>query len=161
MAGAGDKFGLGKFFTKGNVRGTSVAAKDPQEKAKQQRFKSRQSIDGSQASLRRARQRLRQRSIAAQLRHSAETPIHPLWTFLPSERRSHRDLVQLRMRRLWAWLKQSRQRIALVLILYVLIWSIPLLLGEPLLTVFAYLPLILVPPVGGLVYWLVWKEFHA
>ena len=65
------------------------------------------------------------------------------------------------MRRLWAWLKQSRQRIALVLILYVLIWSIPLLAGEPLLTVFAYLPLVLVPPVGCLVYWLVWKEFHA
>ena len=48
-----------------------------------------------------------------------------------------------------------------MLIGYVLIWSIPLLLGEPLLTVFALLPLLLVPPVGLLIYRLVWKEFHA
>ena len=43
----------------------------------------------------------------------------------------------------------------------ILILSIPLLIGEALLTVFAVLPLLLVPPVGYLVYWLVWKEFHA
>ena len=161
MPGAGDTFGLGKLFTKGRIGGTSVAIDDPQAKTKQQRFKSQRSIEGSPEALHRARQRLNQRSIAAQLQHKSESPIHPLWTFLPSGRRTYVDLSKLRIRRLWAWLKQSRQRIALVLILYVLIWSIPLLAGEPLLTVFAYLPLILVPPVGGLVYWLVWKEFHA
>ena len=48
-----------------------------------------------------------------------------------------------------------------MVLLYLLIWSIPLLIGEALLTVFAVLPLLLVPPVGYLVYWLVWKEFHA
>ena len=65
------------------------------------------------------------------------------------------------MRRLGAWLKLKRQRIALLLVGYVLVWSIPLLLGEPLLSVFALLPLVLVPPVGLLIYRLVWKEFHA
>ena len=65
------------------------------------------------------------------------------------------------MRRLGAWLKLKRQRIALLLVGYVLVWSIPLLLGEPLLSVFALVPLVLVPPVGLLIYRLVWKEFHA
>ena len=45
--------------------------------------------------------------------------------------------------------------------LYVLIWLIPLAFGQVLITVFALLPLLLVPPVGLLVYWLVWREFHG
>ena len=86
--------------------------------------------------------------------------LHPLGPIdCPSQgRRSH---ACDRMLRLGAWLKRKRQRIALVLIGYVLVWSIPLLLGEPLLTVFALVPLLLVPPVGLLIYRLVWKEFHA
>ena len=99
--------------------------------------------------------------LASQLRHSSDAPIHPLWAFLPDDARSAQTLRRLRRRRLGAWLKQKRQRIALVVLLYLLIWSIPLLIGEALLTVFAILPLVLVPPVGYLVYWLVWKEFHA
>ena len=87
--------------------------------------------------------------------------VHPLWPYRPAKAQTPLASLRLRMRRLWAWLKQKRQRIALVLIGYVLIWSIPLLLGEPLLTVFALLPLLLVPPVGLLIYRLVWKEFHA
>ena len=87
--------------------------------------------------------------------------LHPLWPYRPAKARTSLARLRLRLQRLWAWLKQKRQRIALVLIGYVLIWSIPLLLGEPLLTVFALLPLLLVPPVGLLIYRLVWKEFHA
>jgi len=67
----------------------------------------------------------------------------------------------LRLRRLWAWLKQRRQRIALVLITYAVIWFMPILFGQPLMTAFAFLPLILVPPIGYLIYWLVWQEFHS
>ena len=96
-----------------------------------------------------------------ELRHSQSRPIHPLWTYLPADQRNRRTMSRLRRQRLLAWLKQRRQRILLVLSLYVLIWSIPLLFGEPLMTVFAYLPLVLVPPVGYLVYWLVWTEFNA
>ena len=47
----------------------------------------------------------------------------------------------------------------MLLVGYLLVWSIPLLLGEPLLTVFALVPLVLVPPVGLLIYFLVWQEF--
>ena len=70
-------------------------------------------------------------------------------------------LFQLRMRRIRFWLSQRRQSIRLILIVYVVVWSIPLLIGQFLMTVVALLPLVLVPPVGYLVYWLVWKEFHA
>ena len=101
------------------------------------------------------------KSLASELQHSNNAPIHPLWAFLPEESCTPQALHRLRRRRLWAWLKQKRQRIAVLVLLYLLIWSIPLLFGEGLLTVFAILPLVLVPPVGYLVYWLVWKEFHA
>ncbi|QNI95466.1 hypothetical protein SynA15127_02402 [Synechococcus sp. A15-127] len=87
--------------------------------------------------------------------------LHPLWPYRPAKAQTPLARLRLRMRRLWAWLKQKRQRIVLMLLGYVLVWSIPLLLGEPLLTVFALLPLLLVPPVGLLIYRLVWKEFHA
>ena len=153
--------GLGGLFTKGKVRGTSVAINDPQEKAKKQRYKSRTSIEGDKSVLRRSRGRQRQRSILKQLQHTAQTPIHPLWGYLPSDRRSHKALFQLRLRRLWAWLKQKRQRISLLVIVYLLFWSIPLVTGQPLISVFAFLPLALVPPLGYMVYWLIWKEFHA
>ena len=86
---------------------------------------------------------------------------HPLWQHLPQERRSQRARLQLRAWRWWAWLKQRRQRIAVAIGLYVLIWLIPLLLQQPLITSFALLPLVLVPPVGWLIYWLVWQEFNG
>ena len=43
---------------------------------------------------------------------------------------------------------------------YLLLCLLPLSLGLVTLTGFALLPLLLVPPVGYLIYWLVWKEFH-
>ena len=158
---SGDKFGLGRAFLKPSNGSSTVDSSDSQYKAKAQRFQALRRVRGSAASLRRAKASREQRSIAAQLRHSSNNPIHPLWDCLPRETRTPKTLLQLRRRRLWAWLKQKRQRIALVVLLYLLIWSIPLMIGEALLTVFAVLPLLLVPPVGYLVYWLVWKEFHA
>ena len=87
--------------------------------------------------------------------------LHPLWPYRPAKAQTPLARLRLRMSRLGAWLKLKRQRIALLLVGYVLVWSIPLLLGEPLLSMFALLPLVLVPPVGLLIYRLVWKEFHA
>ena len=86
--------------------------------------------------------------------------LHPLWPYLPPEQRTRRHKLQVQWRRQLARLQGRRERVAVVTGLYVVIWSTPLLLGQPLLTVFALLPLCLVPPVGLLIYWLVWKEFH-
>ena len=86
---------------------------------------------------------------------------HPLWQYLPPERRTRRERVAFRLRRLKARLQGRRERVVVVSGLYVLIWLIPLAFGQVLITVFALLPLLLVPPVGLLVYWLVWREFHG
>ena len=86
--------------------------------------------------------------------------LHPLWPYLPPEQRRQRHKLQVQLRRQLARLQGRRERVAVVTGLYVLIWSTPLLFGQPLLTVFALLPLCLVPPVGLLIYGLVWKEFH-
>ena len=86
---------------------------------------------------------------------------HPLWQHLPPERRTRQAKLQLQARRWLAWLKQRRQRIAVAVGLYTLLWLIPLLLQQPLITSFALLPLVLVPPVGWLIYWLVWQEVHG
>jgi len=86
---------------------------------------------------------------------------HPLWNYLPPERRNRRERFSFHSRRLLARLQGRLERVIIVSGLYVLIWLIPLIFGQVLVTVFALLPLLLVPPVGLLVYWLVWKEFHG
>ncbi len=86
---------------------------------------------------------------------------HPLWQQLPSERRTRKARLKLEAQRGWAWINRRRQRIGIALGLYLLLWLIPLLFNQVMITSFALLPLLLVPPVGGLVYWLVWQEFHG
>ena len=86
---------------------------------------------------------------------------HPLWHYLPPERRNRREKAVFQLRRLKARLQGRRERVVVVTGIYVLIWLIPLVFGQVLITVFALLPLLLVPPVGMLVYWLVWREFHG
>lgn len=87
-------------------------------------------------------------------------PPHPWWHHLPVERRNRREHARLLARRWSAWLVQRRQLIALAVSFYLILCALPLLMGLPALAGVALLPLILVPPVGFLVYWLVWKEFH-
>ena len=88
-----------------------------------------------------------------------QTP-HPFWHHLPPERRSRSARWALQLQRFKAWLGGRRQRVILTVLIYLVIWSMPLLVGQPVITVFALMPLLLVPPVGLMVYWLVWKEFH-
>jgi hypothetical protein len=86
---------------------------------------------------------------------------HPLWQHLPAERRTRALHLKLQIQRASAWLNRRRQRIAIAVGLYLVLWLIPLIFNQVLITSFALLPLLLVPPVGGLVYWLVWQEFHG
>lgn len=86
---------------------------------------------------------------------------HPLWRYLPPDQRTRQAQLTLQTRRWLAWLNRRRQRIALTLGLYILLWLIPLLFQQPLMSGVALLPLLLVPPVGWLIYWLVWQEFHG
>ena len=85
---------------------------------------------------------------------------HLFWKHLPQERKTRQARWRLYARRLLAWCGGRQQRIGLVIGFYLVLWSIPLLLGEPLISFFAVIPLLLVPPVGILLYRLVWEEFH-
>lgn len=160
MAGVGDKYGLGRLFRKAKASPGRSSAQDPQEQDKRQRLRDRNRVQ-VQGNVNRSSKNLVSKTIWNQLQHNEQQTIHPLWHYLPEHQRSTRQLSAIRRRRLWAWLKQRRQRITTLLVGYVVIWTVPLLLGEPLMTVFALLPLLLVPPVGYLVYRLVWMEFNA
>lgn len=83
----------------------------------------------------------------------------PLWKHVPPQQR-RRLRRELRWLRLQAWLGRKDARILLLLLSYGLLCLIPLLLGLPVLAGFALLPVLVVPPVGYLAYWLVWREFH-
>ena len=85
---------------------------------------------------------------------------HLFWKHQPSDQKTRPARLGLHMRRLLAWCGGRRQRIGLSVVIYLILWCIPLFLGQPLISLFAVLPLLLVPPVGLLVYRLVWKEFH-
>ena len=85
---------------------------------------------------------------------------HLFWKHLPQERKTRQARWSLYTRRLFAWCRERRQLISLIVGIYLILWSIPLMMGEPLISLFAVIPLLLVPPVGYLVYQLVWKEFH-
>ena len=85
---------------------------------------------------------------------------HLFWQHLPRERKTRKARFELLARRLLAWCSSRRQSICLIASIYLILWSIPLILGQPLISFFAVLPMILVPPVGLMVYRLVWKEFH-
>ena len=86
---------------------------------------------------------------------------HPFWRYLPQQRQRRRDRLRLHSRRCWSWLQGRRQRIGLILGVYSLGWCLPWLFGEAMITAAALLPLLLVPPLGWLVYRLVWREFHG
>ena len=94
------------------------------------------------------------------MRDRLQQPPHPWWEHLPPERRQRRHHLQLHWRRLRTSLRQRRQLIALSTGFYLLLCLLPVLLGLPAIGAIGLLPLLLVPPVGYLVYWLVWKEFH-
>jgi len=87
--------------------------------------------------------------------------LHPLWRYLPQERQNRREMLMFRGRRLIARLQGRKERVILVTTLYVVIWSLPLLFGQTLITFFALLPLLVVPPVGWMVYQLVSREFNG
>lgn len=81
------------------------------------------------------------------------------WRYVPEQERSRR-----RKQWRWAWLRaqlhRRRVQIALLLVLNLLICLVPWWMGLQSLAVLALLPVVAVPLVGGLAYWITWQEFH-
>jgi hypothetical protein len=81
------------------------------------------------------------------------------WRFVPPEQRRQRRLKAWRLR----WRERLRQRwlaIAVAFLAYglVLLWL--LLILPPVVALLALAPMLLLPLLGYLTYWLLWKEFH-
>lgn len=79
--------------------------------------------------------------------------------YVPEQERSTRlkrwRLLWLRMQ----WRRRSVKIVALLLI-NILICLVPIWMGLYSLALLALLPLLLVPAVGALAFWLTWQEYH-
>ncbi|MEB3255358.1 MAG: hypothetical protein VKJ05_03105 [Synechococcaceae cyanobacterium] len=84
---------------------------------------------------------------------------HPWWPYVPPASRGRRRR-ELALARLRAALLQRRVAIVLALLFYGGLCLLPLAIGQPVLTAFALLPLLLVPPVVYMAYLIAWHEFH-
>lgn len=84
---------------------------------------------------------------------------HAWWRYVPESARAGR--LQLVQRRRWQQrLARRRVQISILVGLYSILCLAPLLVGVKSLALLAGLPLLLLPALGYLVYWLTWKEFH-
>jgi len=72
----------------------------------------------------------------------------------------NRRLSCIPARQLKHWLRRRRSRIVLMALIYALICGVPVIIGGASLSLLAVLPMLLLPAVAGLTWWLTWKEFH-
>ena len=84
----------------------------------------------------------------------------PDWAdYLPPEQRRRRERQRL-LRRILMQLRQRRVLVGSCVGIY-LLWCLALLAGGMLFAFsLALLPILLLPPLGYLAWWLVWKEFN-
>ena len=85
---------------------------------------------------------------------------HPLWHLRPKEQQGKRHRVNLHIKRFKSLLYRRRVRIGLTISFYLILCSLAAVWGLPQVAGVSIIPLLLVPSVGYLIYWLVWTEFH-
>ena len=81
------------------------------------------------------------------------------WRFVPPKQRHRRRFKAWRLR----WKERLSQRwlgITLAFLTYVLVILWLMLHLPPVVTLLALAPMVLLPLLGYLTYWLLWKEFH-
>ena len=79
--------------------------------------------------------------------------------FVPEHERKNRRRRRRRAQ-LGAMLRDRKALIRICLGTYLSLCLALLLTGQLMLTAYALLPVLLTPPLGYMMYWLVWKEFH-
>ena len=84
---------------------------------------------------------------------------HPWWKHVPSQHQG-RTLQRRRRQRLITALMSQRSRLVLLLVLYAAITFGLMRSGVGAISLLVLLPLLLLPPLAALVWWLMWKEFH-
>ncbi|MEA5443881.1 hypothetical protein [Cyanobium gracile] len=89
----------------------------------------------------------------------SDRPQGDWWRFVPAKQRRRRRFKAWRLR----WGERLRHRglaIALAFLAYGLIVLWLLLTMPPVVALLALTPMVLLPLLGYLTYWLLWKEFH-
>lgn len=81
------------------------------------------------------------------------------WDHVPAHQRRQRQ-IGVQIRRLRDTVCRRWFLITTLIAAYVAICLVLLLSGTGAVALLATLPLLLVPPVGCLAYWLLWKEYH-
>jgi hypothetical protein len=84
---------------------------------------------------------------------------HPWWNHLPEHKR-HAARSRSRWRQRKERFSQRRNLIATTTLLYLLVCLIPLLFGASTVSVLALMPILLMPALLAMIWWLAWKEFH-
>lgn len=84
---------------------------------------------------------------------------HPWWHHIPADQRSA-VVRAVGRRRLRVLLSRRRSQIIALVLIYALLCGLLLILAGASLVVLAVLPLLLLPALAGLTWWLTWKEFH-
>ena len=84
---------------------------------------------------------------------------HAWWRYVPEAARAGRLQAAQRLR--WQQrFARRRVQISILVAIYTILCLLPLLVRMKSLALLAGLPLLLLPALGYLVYWLTWKEFH-
>jgi hypothetical protein len=84
---------------------------------------------------------------------------HPWWQHVPAERQFG-TLWRRRRRRLWQLLSSRRSQLLLLLLLLLSVTAGLATAGAGGMSLGLLLPLLLLPPLAALSYWLTWREFH-
>jgi Zn-dependent membrane protease YugP len=84
---------------------------------------------------------------------------HPWWQHVPAERQQA-TLWRRRQRRLWQLLSSRRSQLLLLLGLLLVLTAGLAVAGAGGFSLALLLPLLLLPALAALSYWLTWREFH-
>ena len=84
---------------------------------------------------------------------------HPWWHHIPADQRSA-VVRAVGLRRLRELMSRRRSQIIALVMIYALFCTLPIIRAGASLVVLALLPLLLLPALAGLAWWLTWKEFH-
>lgn len=92
-------------------------------------------------------------------RHSSDPRAHPWWQHVPA---GQRPKVLGRRRRDWLlqWLAGTQGKAVMLLALFISLMVAIALVGAGWISLLALLPLVLLPALAYLIYWLTWQEFH-
>jgi hypothetical protein len=85
--------------------------------------------------------------------------VHPWWSHVPKQKRQSLRF-QSRWRSIRIRFAQRHSLIAITSAFYLVCALLPILVGAQTLSLLTLVPVLLLPALLGLIWWLTWKEYH-